>query len=517
VNQEEQQLRERKTEALMDLVSEQSWNVKRSKESLRTFLSFFARIANHWSAPNAIAIFGQRPHIRNPITIDEAQKLGHTIKHGAKAISILEPTAVDDNLVNKSQYLRFRKWALDQGLTERELRRVCLQHIRKTLADDLDLHSVKAGFALKQLIVESYPELTREQSNQLYTYACQYLFKEGAFDQEEVSRGINLYQWKAKTSVVDLGIDTHGPKLQRGVEMEKKEFLAHRQAAALLRFIESMGFRVDYQQLQGMSAEAKLDSLMHSAISVLAHERDQKINIEAAAFCIYSHLGIERKFDISTLEGWGEKPGEFMTNLSAIRKIQKEITTGMEREMETIARLERELASAENHASKLRERLAELGISAKLSDPVERPAQPVAEGTTQIIKTGQSSRHTTLDELCHQGLYFKIGRSRFLTYHEAAEFLVACRFVDRDGKECKVQLRMRHENGEKQTLCEMSASSFVQEVINIQAEPTMVSALDSALANRRKQTNQTADRPDVEIIPIDKLARDPEQRTRVRA
>jgi hypothetical protein len=63
----------------------------------------------------------------------------------------------------------------------------------------------------------------------------------------------------------------------------------------------------------------------------------------------------------------------------------------------------------------------------------------------------------------------------------------------------------------------MSASSFVQEVINIQAEPTMVSALDSALANRRKQTNQTADRPDVEIIPIDKLARDPEQRTRVRA
>jgi len=30
-------------------------------------------------------------------------------------ISILEPTAVDDNLVNKSQYLRFRKWALDRG------------------------------------------------------------------------------------------------------------------------------------------------------------------------------------------------------------------------------------------------------------------------------------------------------------------------------------------------------------------------------------------------------------------
>src|SRR6266446_3410854 len=193
-----------------------------------------------------------------------------------------------------------------------------------------------------------------------YTYARQYLSKEGAFDPEEVKRGRNLYQWKAKTSVVDLGIDTNGPKIQH--EVSDQELLTHRRSAAILRFIESRGLRVDYKQLEGLAPDVKLDSLVKSAVAVLAHERGQVINVDAAAFCIYSQLGINRKFDISTLDGWGEKPGEFMSNVSAIRKIQKEITTGMEREMETIVNLERELARTETQAAKLRARLSGLGI-----------------------------------------------------------------------------------------------------------------------------------------------------------
>src|SRR6266446_3186853 len=217
MNQEEQELRERKTGALVDLVSERCREVSGSKESLRSFLSFFARIANRWSAPNALAIYGQRPDIQNPITIDQAKKLGHTIKPGTTAISILEPAAIDEKLARKNQYLTFRKWALAQGVTEQELRGLCIKHVQQSLNNDLDMHSAKAIVGFQQLIFESYPNLDRNQAKQLYTYARQYLSKEGAFDPEEVKRGRNLYQWKAKTSVVDLGIDTNGPEIESEV------------------------------------------------------------------------------------------------------------------------------------------------------------------------------------------------------------------------------------------------------------------------------------------------------------
>jgi hypothetical protein len=128
MNQDDQELRERKTGALVNLVSTKCREVNSSNEALHAFLSVFARIANRWSAPNAVAIYGQRPGIRNPVTIDQAKQLGHTIKPGTKAITILEPTAIDEKLASQNGYLMFRKWALAQGVTEQDVRQLCLKN-----------------------------------------------------------------------------------------------------------------------------------------------------------------------------------------------------------------------------------------------------------------------------------------------------------------------------------------------------------------------------------------------------
>jgi exoribonuclease II len=109
MTQTEKELRERKTSVLVDLVKEKAGEVTRSKESLDSFLTFFSRIANRWSAPNAVAIYGQRPEIKNPVTIEQAKELGHTIKPGTKAISVLEPLAIDEKMAKKNAYLGFRK------------------------------------------------------------------------------------------------------------------------------------------------------------------------------------------------------------------------------------------------------------------------------------------------------------------------------------------------------------------------------------------------------------------------
>ena len=180
MNQEEQELRERKTGALVDLISKKCEEANGSKESLHSFLRFFARISNRWSAPNAMAIYGQRPDVENPITVDQAKKLGHSIKPGTKAISILVPTAIDEKLAKKNGYLMFRKWALAQGVAEQYLRRLCIKHVEQSLGNDLDLRSAKASLGLKQLIFEAYSSWERQQANQLYNYARQYLDKEGS-------------------------------------------------------------------------------------------------------------------------------------------------------------------------------------------------------------------------------------------------------------------------------------------------------------------------------------------------
>jgi hypothetical protein len=518
MDQEEQELRERKTGALVDLVSKKCGEVSGSKESLHSFLRFFARIANRWSAPNAMAIYGQRPEIKNPITVEQAKKLGHSIKPGTTAISILEPTVIDQKLARKNGYLMFRKWALGQGVTEQDLRRLCIKHVEQSLGNDLDLRSAKASLVLKQLIFEAYSSWDRQQTNQLYNYAWQYLNKEGAFNSEEIRRGKYLYQWKARSSVVDLGVDTLGPRMPRDVG--DQESLMHRRSAAILRFIETKGYRVDYKQLEGLAPAVKLDSLVKSAVSVLAHERGQVINVEAAAFCIYSQLGIDRKFDISTVDGWGEEPGEFMANLSAIRRIQKEIITGLEREMETIVNLERELARTETQACRIRARLNQLGIPISASRagpglPTSAPASAAAKTINgsklsqdlPIIRKEQLARATP-DQLDHRGLYFKVGRVCFLTHNEVAEFLVASRFVASDGKELQVELKLRDESGGKQKLCEISASNFVHELINTHSEPVMVRALDSALATADEERNQTTA---LEGVQVDQLEHDPHE------
>ena len=325
--------------------------------------------------------------------------------------------------------------------------------------------------------------------------------------------------------MVDLGVDTLGPRIPHDVG--DQESLAHRRSAAILRFIETKGYRVDYKQLEGLAPAVKLDSQVKSAVSVLAHERGQVINHDAAAFCIYSQLGINRKFDISTLDGWGEEPGEFMANLSAIRKIQKEIITGLEREMETIVNLERELARTEAQASRLRARLDQLGIpiSASLGVPglpVTAPASDAAKTINgsklsqdlPIIRKEQLAPRATPDQLDHRGLYFKVGRVCFLTHNEVAEFLVASRFVAADGKELQVELKLRDGSGTKQKLCEISASNFVHELINTHSEPAMVRVLDSALATADEERNQATA---LEGVQVDQLEHDPhEQEPRIR-
>lgn len=317
--------------------------------------------------------------------------------------------------------------------------------------------------------------------------------------------------------MVDLGVDTLRPKMPHDVG--DQESLMHRRSAAILRFIETKGYRVDYKQLEGLALAVKLDSLVKSAVSVLAHERGQVINVEAAAFCIYSQLGIDRKFDISTVDGWGEEPGEFMANLSAIRRIQKEIITGLEREMETIVNLERELARTEMQASRLRARLDQLGIPISASRAVPGLPTPAPASAAKvngdklsqefpIIRKEQSAPRATPDQLDHRGLYFKVGRVCFLTHNEVAEFLLASRFVAADGKELQVELKLRDESGGKQKLCEISASNFVHELINTNSKPVMVRALDSALATADEERNQTTA---LEGVQVDQLEHDPHE------
>jgi hypothetical protein len=469
-------------------------------------LSFFARIANRWSAPNAVAIYAQRPGIQNPVTIDQAKQLGHKIKPGTKAITILEPTAIDEKLARQNSYLMFRKWALAQGVTEQDLRQLCLQNVEQSLNNDLDMRSAKAKFGLKQMIFESHPDWDRAQANQLYNYAGQYLSKEGAFDPEEVKRGQKLYQWKARTSVIDLGVDTLGPKIQHEVGDQD---LTNRRSAALLRLIESRGLRVDYKQLEGLSPEVKLDCLLKNAIGFTALERHLKINVNAAAFSIYSQLGIQRKFDLSTSEGWGRKPGEFMANLSAIRKIQKEITTGMEREMKVIARLERELAQTEAHADLLRTKLSTIGVQTPTPGSVLPAEHQKVSAPAPIVKEAQA-RPSTIDGMGHEGLYFKIGRRGFLDHNEAAEFLAAARFVDAEGKELSVEIKRRDANGAKELICVMPATQFAKEVISTHSEPTPIKALDAAVLEGEPRESQHLAAEESEA-----LSHDPEE-TKIR-
>jgi hypothetical protein len=494
MNQDDQELRERKTDALLSLVSDKCMEVNGSNEARRSFLSFFARIANRWSAPNAVAIYGQRPNIHNPVTIDEAKQLGHTIKPGTKAITILEPLAIDEKLARQNSYLMFRKWAVRRGVTEQDLLQLCKNHVERSLNDELDMRSAKANFGLRQMVFEAHPDWDRESAQRLGDYARQYMDKEGAFDPAEVKRGQDLYQWKARTSVIDLGVDTFGPKIQHEVG---EQDLTNRHSAALLRLIESRGVRVDYKQLEGLSPEVKLDRLMKSTVGVLALERGHKINVEAATFCIYSQLGIRRKFDLSTSEGWGRKPGEFMSNLSAIRKIQKEITTGMEREMKVIARLERELAQTEAHAELLRAKLSTMGVqTARPGSVLPAEQQNVsAPAPAPVVKEAQVL-HSTVHDLGHEGMYFKIGRSGFVDHNEAAQFLAAARFVDAAGEELSVEIKRRDANGAKELICVMPATQFAREVISTHSEPTPIKALAAVILEEearvtKKETNLT--------------------------
>jgi hypothetical protein len=208
-----------------------------------------------------------------------------------------------------------------------------------------------------------------------------------------------------------------------------------------------------------------------------------------------------------------------MANLSAIRRIQKEIITGLEREMETIVNLERELARTEMQASRLRARLDQLGIPISASRAVPGLPTPAPASAAKvngdklsqefpIIRKEQSAPRATPDQLDHRGLYFKVGRVCFLTHNEVAEFLLASRFVAADGKELQVELKLRDESGGKQKLCEISASNFVHELINTNSKPVMVRALDSALATADEERNQTTA---LEGVQVDQLEHDPHE------
>lgn len=304
MNQDDQELRDRKTAALLSLVSDKCTEVNGSNETRQSFLRFFARIAKRWSAPNAVAIYGQRPDIQNPITIEQAKQLGHTIKSGTKAISILEPLAIDEKHARKNSYLMFRKWAVKRGVTERDLLQLCKNHVERSLNDELDMRSAKASFGLRQMVFESHPDWDHDSAQRLCDYARQYLDKEGAFDPAEVKRGQDLYQWKARTSVVDLSVDTLGPKIQ--TEAGTQEVLTQRSTAALLRFMESKKIHVDYEQVSKVGPKEKLRSLLYIAAGTLRNQRGLKCHLTPAVFCICSQLGINQKFDLSSSEGWGK-------------------------------------------------------------------------------------------------------------------------------------------------------------------------------------------------------------------
>ena len=115
-------------------------------------------------------------------------------------------------------------------------------------------------------------------------------------------------------------------------------------------------------------------------------------------------------------------------------------------------------------------------------------------------------------------MYFKVGRFGFLTHHEAAEFLVASRFVDAEGKELRVQIKLRDANGAKETLCEMPASTFVQEIINTQAEPTIVRAFNAALAKHEAaQTNVSApEKVELDTLKPDSQEEEQNQETHIK-
>jgi hypothetical protein len=486
MRQDEQELRERKTDALLSLVSAKCEDVNGSNEKRQSFLNFFARIANRWSAPNAVAIYGQRPDIQNPITIEQAKQLGHTVKPGTRAISILEPLAIDEKMARQNSYLMFRKWAIKRGVTEQELLQLCKKRVERCLHDELDVRSPKGQFRLRQMVFESHPDWDRESAQRLCEYARQYLDKEGAFDPAEVKRGQDLYQWKARTSVVDLGVDTFGPKIQ--TEAGTQEVLTQRSTAALLRFMESKRIPIDYEQVSKVGPEEKLRSLLYIAAGTLRNQRGLKFHLTPAVFCICSQLGISQKFDLSSSEGWGKKPGEFMSNLSAIRKIQKEITTGMQREMKVIASLESELAQTEARAEELRAKLSGMGAQTTKQGAAQRAERHQAQPPVPIIKDGQV-RPSTIDGLGYEGLYFKIGKRGFLNHQEAAEFLAASHFVDSHGEELSVQIKRRDDTGAKEILCVMPATQFAKEVIS-HSEPTFITALGAAVLEEEPRESQ---------------------------
>lgn len=478
--------RARRATQLNRLVEQECDRLGASGERLNGFATFFSRlgIASRWSARNGVALYAQRPHWQRPVTLEEAEKTGHRLKPGVRPAEVLAPARISPELAARNPYLAFRCWAHGRGLTEEALERLCARHKAHCLEQGTDFYgSPQSKFALRELVIDTYPGLKNEDATRLAAYARQYLVREGAFDPQEVLRGQQAYwnhaPWEARPAVVDLGVDTEGSPLRPGPAVVPNAADERRHAAALLRFMEAKGWGSYQALLENIeSPSARFDYLLRDAVVGLAreHRRGRTWSVdspqtEMALFCICSQLGIERTFNVSTREGWGVSGRQFLRRLSLIGKVQKEIIKGVGRELKTIAHLETALAKTQGEAEVLRARLEALGLGEKKIPPAPESSRPPLRRPLQ--GAGQP-----------EGLYFKVGRHRpVFSYLEVAQFLAERGLSDPKGNPWRIEIgRYGKDGADRQVLCSILGPDFARELLNSGGgRPVLLRQMDAAL------------------------------------
>lgn len=328
---------------------------EQAREKVQAMLDFFAPKASRWSMQNSRLVAMQKPGCEYPVTVGEARKLGHRVKEGAQCASILVPVFLGD----------------------RE---------RGEVPDETE--------STERPVVEDLRE------------------NQGAGEGEAVQEVRPLLFFRAVACVVDLGVDTTGPKVEF-MRAANEEAIAERCAELtenLAECIRARGVAVDFavkgSQAGGYAAKdgSKIGVSPHLAesqkLSVLAHEyshlllhsdksfsgkrsekahKDREIEAEMSAYIVGRHFGVQSEYSGIYLTQHRAKPEDLMRNFNSAGKAAKTIIQELSERMKIDMREVRVDAQELAQARKAEAAEGKKVIKRQFVEPVQAPKAQAPE------------------------------------------------------------------------------------------------------------------------------------------
>lgn len=282
----------------------------KSAERMQKILEFYAPKASRWSFQNTLLVHMQKGGCNYPVTVSEARKLGHEPKEDAKKASILVPVIVGGEKEKANQN----------------------EDQQTASAPVEDFRENKSGAGAESA-------------------------KEGEETEAEVMETPTKIFFRPVECVLDLGVDTTGPKVEflRSEKEDECRGKAEEMIECLRGFLKEKGVKLTdtggkfgaggYSSKDGseigvskhLAPTKQLDTLCHEIAHHLLHSEkadkktetsraDQEIQAETASYLVLRHFGMPAEFSGEYVKSWGAEPKDVLRNLkTASRASQKMI------------------------------------------------------------------------------------------------------------------------------------------------------------------------------------------------